>query len=197
MKAILKTSLVMFAILTVITGIAYPCLCTVIGQCLFPWQSNGSLVRLQKGGPAAGSDLIGQEFNRPEYFFSRPSCTPESPYNPGLSSGSNLSPAGPAYKKALAERVEALRKSDRDLPVPADLVTASGSGLDPHISPEAARFQCSRVATARGIKVEVLERLIKEGTEDRFMGVLGEPRVNVLRLNLKLDRMTSRNDRRD
>ncbi|MBK9142378.1 MAG: potassium-transporting ATPase subunit KdpC [Candidatus Melainabacteria bacterium] len=197
MKAILKTSLVMFAILTAITGIAYPCLCTIIGQCLFPWQSNGSLVRLNGDGPATGSDLIGQEFSRPEYFFSRPSATPESPYNPELSSGSNLSPAGQAFQEALAGRVENLRQSEGNPAIPADLITASGSGLDPHISPEAARYQCTRVAAARGIKIEILEKIIEESTEDRFMGVLGEPRINVLRLNLKLDRITQRNDRRE
>ena len=174
-------------VLTVITGVVYPLLVTGIAQVAFPKQANGSLI--EKDGKVLGSSLIGQPFSDPKYFWSRPSATSPMPYNGGSSSGSNQGPTNPALKEAVEGRVKALRDAggDPSKPVPVDLVTASGSGLDPHISPAAADYQVGRIAKQRGISEEKIKTLIEKNTEGRTFGFLGEPRVNVLRLNLALD----------
>jgi K+-transporting ATPase ATPase C chain len=179
----------MLLVLTVITGIAYPLLVTGIAQLAFPGKANGSLIR--DGDKVLGSALIGQPFAEPKYFWSRPSATAPMPYNGGASSGSNQGPTNPALKEAVEGRVKALREagSDASKPVPVDLVTASGSGLDPHISPAAAEYQAGRVAKQRGIAEDKVNSLIQHHTEGRTFGFLGEPRVNVLGLNLALDEL--------
>ena len=173
--------------LTLVTGVAYPLLVTGIAQLVFPEQASGSLIR--SGDKVLGSALIGQPFSDPKYFWSRPSATSPMPYNGGASSGSNQGPTNPALKEAVEGRVKALRDAGADpkQPVPVDLVTASGSGLDPHISPAAAEYQVSRVAKVRNISEDSVRKLVAENTEPRQLGVMGEPRVNVLTLNLTLD----------
>jgi potassium-transporting ATPase KdpC subunit len=174
-------------VLTVITGVLYPLLVTGIAQVAFPKQANGSLI--EKDGKVLGSSLIGQPFSDPKYFWSRASATSPMPYNGGSSSGSNQGPTNPALKEAVEGRVKALRDAggDPSKPVPVDLVTASGSGLDPHISPAAADYQAARVAKVRGLPEAKVRELVAQNTEGRQLGFLGEPRVNVLRLNLSLD----------
>jgi K+-transporting ATPase ATPase C chain len=176
--------------LTVLTGVAYPLVVTGIAQVAFKEQANGSLIVGE--GKLIGSKLIGQPFSDPKYFWSRGSATSPMPYNGGSSSGSNLGPTNPALKEAIEGRVKALRDAGAPAtaPVPADLATASGSGLDPHISPAAAEFQIQRIAAARKIPEEKLRELVKQHTEGRQWGILGEPRVNVLPLNLALDAAT-------
>jgi len=183
----LKPALLLLLVMTVLTGAVYPLIVTAIAQAVFPRQANGSLV--QREGWAAGSELIGQPFGAPKYFWSRPSATSPYPYNASSSSGSNQGPLNPALADAVAARVKALREADpgNTAPVPADLVTASASGLDPHISPAAAEYQAGRVARARGIAPDRLRALVAASTEGRQLGFLGEPRVNVLKLNLALD----------
>jgi K+-transporting ATPase ATPase C chain len=183
----LRAALVSLIVLTVITGIVYPLVVTGIAQVVFPHQANGSLI--VKDGKVVGSALIGQPFDDPKYFWGRPSATSPFPYNAASSSGSNLSPTNPDLVKAVQGRVDALRAADsgNTAPVPVDLVTASGSGLDPHISPAAALYQVSRVARERKLDPQALRQLIDQHTEGRFLGLLGEPRVNVLQLNLALD----------
>jgi K+-transporting ATPase ATPase C chain len=183
----LRAALVSLLAFTVITGVAYPLLVTGIAQVAFPFRANGSLI--VKDGKIVGSELIGQPFDDPKYFWSRPSATSPVPYNAAASSGSNLSPTNPALVTAVQERVAALRAADpgNDAPVPVDLVTASGSGLDPHISPAAAQYQVARVARARKVDPQAVRALVARETEGRWLGILGEPRVNVLRLNLALD----------
>jgi K+-transporting ATPase ATPase C chain len=182
-----RTALLMLVFLSIITGLAYPMALTGIAQLVFPYQANGSLI--VRDGKAVGSALIGQPFDDPRYFWGRPSATSPFPYNAAASSGSNLGPANPAFTKAVQERVDALRAADpgNTAPVPVDLVTASASGLDPHISPAAALYQVSRVAKARQIDPAAVRRLVERHIEARQLGLLAEPRVNVLALNLALD----------
>jgi K+-transporting ATPase ATPase C chain len=177
----------MLIVLTALTGIAYPLLITGIAKVAFPREAAGSLVVVD--GKAMGSRLIGQPFTDPKYFWSRPSATSPQPYNGASSSGSNQGPRNPALADAVKDRVQALHDADPDNKalVPIDLVTASGSGLDPHISVAAAEYQRHRVAKARGLSEEAVERLIVANTQGRTFGILGEPRVNVLELNLALD----------
>lgn len=187
MAAQLRSALMVFFILTILTGVAYPLAVTGIAQLLFPHQANGSLI--QKDGKPIGSMLIGQPFDDPKYFWGRPSATVPFPYNAATSSGSNLGPTNPALTEAVNTRVAALKAADprNDAPVPVDLVTASGSGLDPHISPAAAEYQVRRVARARGREEASVRTVVSQHTEERQLGILGERRVNVLALNLALD----------
>jgi K+-transporting ATPase ATPase C chain len=182
----LRPALVLFVLMTLVTGVAYPLLVTGIAQAAFPTRANGSLIRDERG--VRGSELIGQPFGDPKYFWSRPSATSPA-YNASASSGSNLGPLNPALVDAVKARIDALRAADptNTAPVPVDLVTASGSGLDPHISPAAALFQARRVATERGVSENRVRELVQSRIEGRELGVLGELRVNVLRLNLALD----------
>ena len=183
----LRPAIVLLAIFSVITGVAYPLLVTGIAQVLFPDRANGSLLR-DKAGKPVGSELIGQPFSDPKYFWSRPAATAPYPYNAAASSGSNQGPTNPALVDAVKARVQALREADPDQtgPVPVDLVTASASGLDPHISPAAAYYQAGRVARVRGLAVETVRQLVDTHVESPPLGVLGESRVNVLKLNRAL-----------
>ena len=186
MLAQLRAALVLLASLTLITGVLYPLLITGVAQAAFPRQANGSLI--MKDGKAVGSSLIGQPFDDPKYFWSRPSGTSPA-YNGAASTGTNLGPTNPALTDAVKQRIEALRAADPENhdAVPVDLVTASGSGLDPHISPAAALFQVHRVAKARGLGEEQLRGLVAQHTDSPQLGVFGESGVNVLELNLALD----------
>ena len=183
----LRPALVLFLLLTLLTGFLYPLLVTALAQLLFPHQAAGSIVL--RDGRAVGSRLIGQNFSDPRYFWSRPSATTPQPYNGTASTGSNLGPLNPQLTAAVRTRIAALRAADptNSAPVPIDLVTASGSGLDPEISLAAANYQAARVARARGLAPERVQALIAQHTEGRLLGVIGEPRVNVLELNLALD----------
>ena len=187
MNKLVRQSLLMLAAMTVLTGVVYPLLVTGAAQLLFPGTANGSVI--ERGGKPLGSALIGQAFADPKYFWSRPSATTPFADNPASSGASNLGPTNPALVDAVKQRIEALRTVDPDntSPVPVDLVTASGSGLDPHISPAAARYQIARVARARGMAEGDVARVVDMATEGRTFGILGEPRVNVLELNLRLD----------
>lgn len=187
MKEQLRPAFTVFMLLTLLTGAAYPVVVTCIAQGIFPHQANGSVIEVE--GKRVGSELIGQPFDDPRYFWGRPSATGPFPYNAAFSTGSNLGPTNPALLDTVRSRVEAIRKAhpDQTGPVPADLVTASASGLDPHISPKAADYQVARVARARGLSVDAVRQLLARHTEGRTFGLLGEPRVNVLRLNLALD----------
>jgi K+-transporting ATPase ATPase C chain len=187
----IRAALVALAALTLVTGVAYPLLVTGIAQAAFPHQANGSLV--VKDGKAVGSRLIGQSFDDPSYFWGRLSATTDSngkalPYNGGASAGSNLGPTNPALVDEVKGRLDALKAADPDnqAPVPVDLVTSSGSGLDPDLSPAAAQYQVHRVAKARGLDDARVQALVTEHTEARQLRILGEPRVNVLELNLAL-----------
>ena len=183
----LLPSLRMLIVMSVVTGVVYPLVVTGIAQVAFPVAANGSLISVN--GKAMGSSLIGQPFDDPNYFWSRPSATSPQPYNAMASSGSNQGPLNPALTDAVKDRIKALRDADpgNTAPVPVDLVTASGSGLDPHVSIAAAEYQAARVANARGLAADKVQSLIAAHTEGRTFGVLGEPRVNVLALNLALD----------
>jgi potassium-transporting ATPase KdpC subunit len=182
-----RAAIVSLAVFTVVTGVLYPVLVTAIAQLAFPHRANGSLI--VRNGKAVGSELIGQPFDDPKYFWGRPSATAPFPYNAGASSGSNLGPTNHALTEAVQGRVDALRAADpgNTAAIPVDLVTASASGLDPHISPAAALYQVPRVARARPMDAAAVRRLVAEHIEDRQLGLLGEPRVNVLALNLALD----------
>jgi K+-transporting ATPase ATPase C chain len=186
--AVLRPALVLFVLLSAITGLLYPLFVTGVAQAALPHQANGSLVVL-RDGPVLGSELIGQAFERPDHFWGRPSATSPGPYNGAASGGSNLGPANPALADAVKARIEALRAADpgQTAPVPVDLVTASASGLDPHISVAAARYQVARVARARGLTPDGVNALVDRHTEGAWLGFLGEPRVNVLALNLALN----------
>ena len=189
MKNTLRPVLVLFVFLTVITGIVYPLVVTAIGQAAFSHQANGSL--LEKDGKPVGSEIIGQQFDAPQYFWGRLSATSPMPYNATSSGGSNLGPTNPALGDEVKGRLAALHDADpsNTAPVPVDLVTSSGSGLDPDISPAAAAYQAARVAKARGLSREQIDGLIAQYTSGRQLGVLGEPRVNVLKLNVALDQL--------
>jgi potassium-transporting ATPase KdpC subunit len=183
----LRPAVVLLVLLTAITGVAYPLLVTLVAQVAFPSQASGSL--LTRGDGVVGSVLVGQPFSDPKYFWGRPSATSPFEYNAAASSGSNRGPLNPALVDAVKGRADALRAADPDNrdAIPADLVTSSGSGLDPHISPAAARWQVHRVATARGLDPAAIQALVDRYTESRQLGFLGEARVNVLALNLALD----------
>jgi K+-transporting ATPase ATPase C chain len=184
-----RPAITLFVLLTILTGVLYPLVVTGIAQLAFPHQANGSLI--EKDGVVIGSELIGQQFDDPSYFWGRPSATSPEPYNAASSSGSNLGPTNPALISAVEARVKALQEADPDntLPIPVDLVTASGSGLDPHISVASALYQVQRVATARGLNEADVVALVNQYTEGRQFGFLGEPRVNVLWINIALDQI--------
>lgn len=188
---LLRPALSLFVVLSAVTGLLYPLVVTGIAQALFPSPANGSLI--VQNGRAVGSELIGQSFTDPKYFWGRPSATAPMAYNAGSSGGSNLGPSNPALADAVRERVQALRAADpgNRAAVPADLVTASASGLDPHISRAAADYQLARVARTRGLPEAQVRTLVGQYTEGAVLGFLGEPRVNVLRLNLALDALPS------
>ena len=184
----MKPAVFLLVVLTILTGLVDPGIVTGVSQTLFPVQAAGSLI--EKDGKVVGSALIGQPFADPAHFQGRPSATSPKPYDASASSGSNLGPTNPSYLATVEERVTGLRQDNGDTPVPIELVTASGSGLDPHISPAAAFYQVPRVAKARGLDVKKLHELVENSVEGRQFGVLGEARVNVLKLNLVLDAMT-------
>jgi K+-transporting ATPase ATPase C chain len=184
----LRISIVVLTILTLLTGIGYPILVTAVAQLVFPRQADGSLIVVNER--PIGSELIGQDFRSPAYFWGRPSATAQYACNATASGGSNLGPLNPALREAVQSRLEALRTQSVDLtPVPIDLVTASASGLDPHISPAAAEYQIARVARLRGLSEERVREVVQAQTEPRTWGILGEPRVHVLHVNLTLDAM--------
>ncbi|PQV44676.1 potassium-transporting ATPase subunit KdpC [Paraburkholderia sp. BL21I4N1] len=189
MKNLFRPLIVIFAVLTAVTGLAYPAVMTAVGQAAFHEQANGSLI--EQNGKVVGSKLIGQQFDAPQYFWGRLSATSPMPYNATGSSGSNLGPTNPALLDEVKGRIDALKAAGTDMskPVPVDLVTSSGSGLDPEISPAAAAYQIERVANARKLAVNDVQALVDRYTSGRQFGVLGEPRVNVLQLNLALDEM--------
>lgn len=184
---VLRPALVLFTVLSLVTGLMYPLLVTGVAQAVFPHQANGSLV--QRDGHNVGSELIGQAFSQPGHFWSRPSATGPMAYNAAASGGSNLGPSHPALADAVQARIAALRAADpgNTSPVPVDLVTTSASGLDPHISLAAARYQVARVARVRGLPAEQVNALVDQLTESAWLGFMGEARVNVLALNLALD----------
>lgn len=191
MLTLLRPAAVLLGLFTLATGVVYPLAVTGAAQTLFPVQANGSLVHA--GGQVIGSSLVGQPFDDPRYFWGRPSATSPFPYNAAASAGSNLGPSNPALHEAVQGRIVALRAADPSLasvPVPIDLVTTSGSGLDPDISPAAALYQVHRVARTRGLAEERVRTLVERRVEGRSLGVLGEPRVNVLWLNVALDELT-------
>lgn len=189
MKTLLRPAITLFVLLSALTGIVYPFVTTGIATLLLPHQAAGSLIF--KDGKPVGSMLIGQNFTDPRYFWGRPSATSPQPYNGAASGGSNMGPLNPALVDAVKARIHALEAAGpgNARPIPADLVTASGSGLDPDISPAAAEYQAGRVARARGLPLEKVDLLIEEHTAPRQWGLFGEPRVNVLALNLALDNL--------
>jgi K+-transporting ATPase ATPase C chain len=189
--SLLRPTLVLLAAFTLLTGIAWPVAFTGLAQLLFPAEANGSLLTV--GGRVVGSELVGQPFDDPRYAWGRPSATTPFPYNGGASTGSNLGPSNPALAEAVRTRVAALRAVDptNTAAPPVDLVTTSGSGLDPHVSPEAALYQAARIARARGLDEAQVRALVAAQVEPRTLGLFGEPRVNVLRLNVALDALSA------
>jgi K+-transporting ATPase ATPase C chain len=187
----LRISLIATVLFTVLTGLAYPFVVTGVGQLLFPGKANGSLIK--ENGRVVGSELIGQPFSDPKYFWGRLSATSPYPYNAGASTGSNMGPLNPALLDAVKKRIADLKAVDstNTQPIPVDLVTASGSGLDPQISVAAAQYQINRVAKTRAISIAQVQSVVDKYTEGRQFGFLGEPRVNVLELNLALDQLQS------
>jgi K+-transporting ATPase ATPase C chain len=187
MTALIRQATAMLLMMTLITGVVYPLAVTSIAQLAFARTANGSII--DRDGKPLGSELIGQPFSDPKYFWSRPSATTPFAYNAASSSGSNLGPTNPALADAAKRRIDALHAADPDnaAPIPVDLVTASASGLDPHISPAAAQYQIARVARIRSVPQAHVAELVTHATQGRQLGVLGEPRVNVLELNLALD----------
>lgn len=187
MKTLLRPAVTLFVLLTAVTGVAYPLLVTGVAKVVFPETAAGSLI--VQDGKLVGSRLIGQNFADPRYFWGRPSATAPMPYNASASGGSNQGPLNPGLVDSVSARIATLKAADpgNTLPVPADLVNASGSGLDPHISPAAAAYQVARIARLRNLSAAALEALVSRHTEGRQLGVFGEPRVNVLQLNLALD----------
>lgn len=187
----LRPALVLLLSFTLLTGVVYPLAVTGVAQLVFPHQANGSLIVVN--GKVRGSELIGQAFTKPGYFWSRPSATGPFPYNAAASSGSNQGPMNPALAEAVQSRITVLGGQDSKQVVPVDLVTASGSGLDPEISPAAAEFQVARVAKERQLDEAKVRQLVQEHTQGKWLGILGEPRVNVLTLNLALDALAAKN----
>jgi K+-transporting ATPase ATPase C chain len=189
MLGVMRPALIMLGLMTVLTGVVYPLVVTGVGHVLFSHQANGSLI--ERDGAVIGSKLIGQHFEDARYFWGRPSATNRFEYNAGESGGSNLGPTNPELLEKVKDRVEKIRAAHPDQrkskAVPGDLVTTSASGLDPHISPAAAEYQVARVAKARRVSEQSVRVLVAKHTEGRWLGILGEPRVNVLRLNLDLD----------
>jgi K+-transporting ATPase ATPase C chain len=183
----IRTALLLFSVITLLTGIIYPLVVTGLAQVLFPRQANGSLIEIKKEKTV--SLLVGQPFSEAQYFWGRPSATMPVAYNGASSLGSNLGPSNPTLEEAVWKRIAVLRSADPEnmFPVPVDLVTASGSGLDPHISPAAALYQVPRVAKARGIDTGKVAEIVRTHIQDRQFGIFGEPTVNVLRLNMALD----------
>jgi len=192
MLALLRPCCCLFLLLTILTGMLYPALVTVLGQLVCPHRAQGSLIRDPSSGRVVGSELIGQSFTEPRYLWGRPSATSPQANNAAASSGSNLGPSNPDLVTAVAGRIAALRSADPSLTgsIPGDLVTASASGLDPDISPAAAEIQVQRIALARGLSPDAVRVVIEGHRQDRQYGVLGEPRVNVLAINLALDRLS-------
>lgn len=191
-EGLLRPALFLFVVLSLITGLAYPFLVTGVAQSFFPNMANGQLI--EKNGQVVGSELIGQSFTEPKYFWGRPSATGPMSHNASASSGSNLGPTNPALLDAVKSRIDSLHAADpsNKAPVPVDLVTASGSGLDPHISVAAANYQLMRVAKARQLKPEEIQPLVTKHTDGAWLGFIGEARVNVLTLNLALDELQPR-----
>jgi potassium-transporting ATPase KdpC subunit len=189
MKNSLRPLLVLFVLLTIITGVVYPLVVTAVSQAVFSHQANGSII--EKNGKPVGSALLGQQFDAPYYFWGRLSATTPNPYNVQNSGGSNLGPTNPALADEVKGRIAALHDADpsNTAPIPVDLVTSSGSGLDPDITPAAAAYQAARVAKARALTLDQVNGLIAQNTSGRQLGVFGEPRVNVLTLNLALDEL--------
>lgn len=184
----LKIAFRLLLLLTVLTGLLYPVFVTFLAQIIFPWQANGSLIK--KNNQVIGSKLIGQSFTDAKYFWGRPSATSPFPYNAASSAGSNLGPSNPDFLVTINNRVTTIKQTNlQNNLVPVDLVTASGSGLDPEISPLAAFYQVSRIAKARGISEQTIQLLINNSIKKRVLGILGEPRVNILELNLSLDHL--------
>ena len=185
-----RPALVLFGVLTLATGVLYPLAVTGVGQAVFPHQAAGSIIEVD--GKAIGSTLIGQQFTSPRYFWGRPSATSPMPFNANGSSASNLGPLNPAFTDAVKGRVDALKAADpaNTAPIPVDLVTASGSGLDPEVSLAAVKYQLNRVATRRHMAPEQVQKLVDENSSKQYFGIFGEPRVNVLALNLALDGKT-------
>lgn len=191
-EGLLRPALFLFLVLSMVTGLAYPFLVTGVAQSVFPNSANGQLIK--KNGQVVGSELIGQSFTEPHYFWGRPSATSPMSHNASASGGSNLGPSNPALVDAVKGRIDSLQAADpgNKMPVPADLVTASASGLDPHISQAAAQYQLARVAQTRRVSVQALKALVEKHTEGAWLGFIGEPRVNVLTLNLALDALPVR-----